>query len=250
MLTDTITASFDSLFKQVTQGIDVAVRSEETFGGFDTGEVRDPMPAALLERIQAVDGVRVAEGNVTGYAQLVGKDGKAVTTSGAPSLGVSFNQDPQFSAGSTVRSGRLPSGPDELAIDAKTAEDTGYKVGDRVKVLFQGPAREFTVSGVIGFGEADNLGGARLVGFDLPTAQEVMNREGRFDEIDAAAEAGVTPSSCATGSGPPSTTRSSRCSPARSWPRTRPPRSTTPSGGSWARPCSPSPSSPCWWARS
>ncbi|MDP9207125.1 MAG: FtsX-like permease family protein [Actinomycetota bacterium] len=193
VLTDTITASFDSLFKQVTQGIDVAVRSEETFGGFDTGEVRDPMPASLLERIQAVDGVRVAEGNVTGYAQLVGKDGKAVTTSGAPSLGVSFNQDPQFSAGSTVRSGRLPSGPSEMAIDAKTAEDTGYQVGDRAKVLFQGPARDFTVSGIIGFGEADNLGGARLVGFDLATAQEVMNRQGRFDEIDVAAEAGVTP---------------------------------------------------------
>jgi putative ABC transport system permease protein len=193
VLTDTITASFDSLFKQVTQGIDVAVRSEETFGGFETGEVRDPMPAALLDRVKAVDGVRVAEGNVTGYAQLVGKDGKAVTTGGAPSLGVSFNQDTQFTAGSTVRSGRLPSGPTELAIDAKTAEDTGYQVGDRVKVLFQGPAREFTVAGVIGFGEADNLGGARLVGFDLATAQEVMNREGRFDEIDVAAQPGVTP---------------------------------------------------------
>src|SRR5215211_633225 len=193
VLTDTITASFDDLFKQVTQGVDVAVRSEETFGGFDTGEVRDPMPASLLERVRAVDGVRVAEGSVTGYPQLVGKDGKAVTTGGAPSLGVSFNQDTAFTAGSTVRSGRLPGGPTELAIDAKTADDTGYKVGDRVKVLFQGPAREFTVSGVIGFGEADNLGGARLVGFDLATAQEVMNREGRFDEIDAAAEEGVTP---------------------------------------------------------
>jgi putative ABC transport system permease protein len=192
VLTDTITASFDSLFRQVTQGIDVAVRSEETFGGFE-GETRDPMPASLLERIKAVDGVRVAEGNVTGYAQLVGKDGKAVTTGGAPSLGVSFNQDAQFMAGSDIRSGRLPSGPTELAIDAKTATDTGYQVGDRAKVLFQGPAREFTVAGVIGFGEADNLGGARLVGFDLATAQEVMNREGRFDEIDVAAQPGVTP---------------------------------------------------------
>ncbi|HEY4727896.1 MAG TPA: FtsX-like permease family protein, partial [Actinomycetes bacterium] len=193
VLTDTITASFDNLFKQVTQGIDVAVRSKETFGGFDTGEVRDPMPASLLERVRAVDGVRVAEGSVTGYAQLVGKNGKAVTTSGAPSLGVSFNQDSAFTAGSTVRSGRLPTGPDDVAIDAKTAEDTGYKVGDRVKVLFQGPARSFTVSGIIGFGQADNLGGARLVGFDLATDQKVMNREGRFDEIDAAAEPGVTP---------------------------------------------------------
>ena len=193
VLTDTITASFDNLFKQVTQGIDVAVRSQETFGGFDTGEVRDPMPEALLDQVKAVDGVRVAEGSVTGYAQLVGKDGKAVTTGGAPSLGVSFSQDTAFSAGSTVRSGRLPSGPGELTIDAKTAEDTGYKVGDRVKVLFQGPARTFTVSGIIGFGQADNLGGARLVGFDLPTAQELLNRNGKFDEIDAAAAEGVTP---------------------------------------------------------
>jgi putative ABC transport system permease protein len=193
VLTDTITASFDALFKQVTQGIDVAVRSEETFGGFETGEVRDPMPESLLEQIRSVDGVRVAEGSVTGYAQLIGKDGQPVTTGGAPNLGVSFPQDSTFTAGSTIRSGRLPSGPDELAVDAKTAEDTGYKVGDRVKVLFQGPARSFTVSGIIGFGEADNLGGARLVGFDLATAQQVMNREGRFDEIDAAAVQGVTP---------------------------------------------------------
>jgi putative ABC transport system permease protein len=193
VLTDTITASFDNLFKQVTQGIDVAVRSEETFGGFETGEVRDPMPASLLERIRTVDGVRVAEGNVTGYAQLVGRDGQAVTTGGAPSLGVSFNSDTAFTAGSTIRSGRLPSGPNELAIDAKTAEDTGYKVGDQVKVLFQGPARTFTVGGIIGFGQADNLGGARLVGFDLATAQDVLNREGRFDEIDVAAVEGVTP---------------------------------------------------------
>ncbi|HEX2159986.1 MAG TPA: FtsX-like permease family protein [Actinomycetes bacterium] len=193
VLTDTITASFDNLFKQVTQGIDVAVRSEETFGGFETGEVRDPMPASLLERIRAVDGVRVAEGNVTGYAQLVGRDGKAVTTGGAPSLGVSFNSDTAFTAGSTIRSGRLPGGPNELAIDAKTAADTGYKVGDQVKVLFQGPARTFTVAGIIGFGQADNLGGARLVGFDLATAQDVLNREGRFDEIDVAAAEGVTP---------------------------------------------------------
>jgi putative ABC transport system permease protein len=193
VLTDTITASFDNLFKQVTEGIDVAVRSEETFGGFETGEVRDPMPASLLEQVRQVDGVRVAEGSVTGYAQLVGKDGKAVTTGGAPSLGVSFNQDTAFTAGSTIRAGRLPSGPSDVAIDAKTAEDTGYQPGDQVKVLFQGPARTFTVSGIIGFGEADNLGGARLVGFDLATAQEVLNREGRFDEIDVAAAEGVTP---------------------------------------------------------
>jgi len=193
VLTDTITATFDQLFKQVTEGVDVAVRSQETFGSLQTGETRDPMPASLLDKVKAVDGVKVAEGSVTGFAQFIGKDGKPVTTGGAPTLGVSIGSASEFTAGSTIRSGRRPSGPNEVVVDAKTAEDAGFRVGDRVKVLLQGPAQTFTISGIIGFGEADNLGGATLAGFDLPTAQKVLNREGRFDEIDVAAQDGVSP---------------------------------------------------------
>jgi putative ABC transport system permease protein len=193
VLTDTITATFDQLFKQVTEGVDVAVRSQETFGGVQTGQTRDPMPASLLDKVKAVDGVKEAEGNVTGFAQFIGKDGKPVTPGGAPTLGVSIGQSTEFTAGSTMREGRRPSGPNEVVVDAKTAEDAGFRVGDRVKVLLQGPAQTFTISGIIGFGEADNLGGATLAGFDLPTAQKVLNREGRFDEIDVAAQDGVSP---------------------------------------------------------
>jgi putative ABC transport system permease protein len=192
VLTDTISATFDNLFKQVTQGIDVAVRTNATFSSQGM-ETREPMPASVLNQVRAVDGVRVAEGNVTGYAQFVGKDGKPVTTGGAPTLGVSFAAGTPFTAGSEIRAGRLPSGPGEVAMDARTAEDAGFQVGDRVKVLFQGPARTFTIVGIVGFGQADNLGGATLAGFDLPTAQRVLNREGEFDEIDVAAEPGVTP---------------------------------------------------------
>jgi putative ABC transport system permease protein len=193
VLTDTITATFDQLFKQVTEGVDVAVRSQETFGGLETGQTRDPMPASLLDKVKAVDGVKEAEGSVTGFAQFIGKDGKPVSPGGAPTLGVSIGQSSEFTAGSTMREGRRPSGPNEVVVDAKTAEDAGFRVGDRVRVLLQGPAREFTISGIIGFGEADNLAGATLAGFDLPTAQQVLNREGRFDEIDVAAQDGVSP---------------------------------------------------------
>jgi putative ABC transport system permease protein len=192
VLTDTISATFDNLFKQVTKGIDVAVRTGATFSSQGM-EVREPMPASVLDQVKAVDGVRVAEGNVTGYAQFVGKDGKPVTTGGAPTLGVSFAAGTPFTAGSEMRAGRLPSGPGEVVVDAKTAKDAGFQVGDRVKVLFQGPARTFTVVGIVGFAEADNLGGATLAGFDLRTAQQVLNRVGRYDEIDVAAQPGVTP---------------------------------------------------------
>ena len=192
VLTDTINATFTNLFDEVTQGIDVAVRSRDVFTG-QMGEVRDPIPEEVLNEVKAVDGVKVAEGSVTGFAQFVDKDGKPVTTGGAPTLGVSISSAPELQAGTTVRSGRLPSGPDEMVVDAQTAEKHGFAVGDRVKVLLQGPARTFTVSGIIGFGEAGNLGGATLAGFTLPTAQEVLNREGRFDEIDVVAAEGTTP---------------------------------------------------------
>jgi len=193
VLTDTITATFDNLFKQVTQGIDVAVRSQETFGGVQTGQTRDPLPASLLDQVKAVGGVKDAEGEVTGFAQFIGKDGKPVTTGGAPTLGVSIGASQEFTAGSTLRSGRRPSGPGEVVVDAKTAADEGFQVGDRVKVLLQGPAQTFTISGIIGFGEASNLGGATLAGFDLPTAQKVLNREGHYDQIDVAAKDGTSP---------------------------------------------------------
>ena len=192
VLTDTINATFTNLFDEVTQGIDVAVRSKDVFTG-QMGEVRDPIPEEVLNEVKAVDGVKVAEGSVTGFAQFVDKDGKPVTTGGAPTLGVSISSAPELQAGTTVRSGRLPSGPDEMVVDAQTADKHGFAVGDRVKVLLQGPARTFTVSGIIGFGEAGNLGGATLAGFTLPTAQEVLNREGRFDEIDVVAAEGTTP---------------------------------------------------------
>jgi putative ABC transport system permease protein len=192
VLTDTINATFTNLFDQVTKGIDVAVRSRESFSN-QGNEIRDPIPAAVLDQVKGVDGVKAAEGTVTGFAQFIDKDGKPVTTGGAPTLGVSTSSTPELQAGTTIREGRLPSGPDEMAVDAQTAEKAGFKPGDRVKVLLQGPARTFTVSGVIGFGSAGNLGGATLAAFDLPTAQEVLNRKGRFDEIDVVAAEGVTP---------------------------------------------------------
>jgi putative ABC transport system permease protein len=191
VLTDTMSRAFNDLFKTATAGVDVAVRTKATFGQNQSGDVRDPIPAALLDRIKAVDGVKVADGSVSGFAQFIGKDGKPVTTGGAPTLGVSVSTEPGLQGATTLRSGRLPSGPNEVAVDARTASKQGFKVGDQVKVLLQGGARTFTVSGVIGFGQADNLAGATLAAFDPATAQQVLNRKGVFDEIDVVGQPGV-----------------------------------------------------------
>src|SRR2546423_1815965 len=198
VLTDTINKTFTDLFQQTTKGTDVAVRSKANVSG-NGGQQRAPLPAALLAQIKGdgktpgIPGVQDAEGQVGGYAQFIGTNGKPVTTGGAPTLGVSLSTVPQLQAGTTVREGTRPTGPTEVAIDAHTAKQQGFHVGDQVKILFQGPPRTFTVAGILGFGPADNLAGATLAGFDLLTAQQVLNRPAVYDEIDVVAAPGVSP---------------------------------------------------------
>jgi putative ABC transport system permease protein len=192
VLTDTMNATFAQLFKDTTKGIDVVVQTRQTFSG-EQGDTRDPVPESLLQQVKAVDGVKIAEGSVNGFAQFIGKNGKAVTTGGAPTLGVSAGDSPELNSAFALRSGRVPSGPNEVAVDARTAAKQGFKVGDRVKVLSQGPTRSYTVSGIVGFGQADNLAGATLAVFDLKTAQQVLDSQGKFNEIDVVAQPGTTP---------------------------------------------------------
>jgi putative ABC transport system permease protein len=87
-----------------------------------------------------------------------------------------------------------PSGPDEVVIDAATARNANLAIGDRVRILFQGPPGEFTIVGVAGFGEADNLGGATLAVFDTETAQTVLGKQGVYDAISVVGDEGVAAS--------------------------------------------------------
>jgi putative ABC transport system permease protein len=191
VLTDTINGTFDKLFNTVTSGTDVTVRTLSDFQSQGGPSLRDPVPASLATQIQAVDGVKDVQGSVQGYAQFIGKDGKPVTTQ-APTFGQSIGPVAALNGSAVAREGRFPSGPDEVAVDARTAKKQGFAIGDRVKILFEGPPRTFTVVGIMGFGEVDNLAGATFAGFDIPTAQEVLNRKDQYDSIDVVADDGVS----------------------------------------------------------
>ena len=194
VLTDTLNHTFDNLFTTAAKGIDVQVRSRAAFEATQGNATdREPVQASLLRTVRAIDGVRFADGEVGGYAQIVDKKGKAIAPQGPPTIGTNYPSHPELTALS-IRQGRRPQGPDEVAIDATTAKKHGFKVGDQVKILLIGPARTFKLSGIMGFGDADNLVGATMAAFDTPTAQRVLNEVGRFDAIDVAAAPGVSPS--------------------------------------------------------
>jgi putative ABC transport system permease protein len=193
VLTDTMNRTFDDLVSEGVAGVDVYVRSESAFMSLAAGQEaqREPIDESLLAAVQEVEGVRVAAGSVAGYAQLVDKQGEAIVPTGPPTLGVSWPPDQALSPYS-LRDGRAPVGEGEVAIDARTARQYGFRVGDPVTVQFLEPSGQFRVVGIVGYGEADNLAGATLAVFELETAQTVLGRVGEYDTIDVAAEEGVS----------------------------------------------------------
>jgi putative ABC transport system permease protein len=187
VLTDTLNSTFTRLFKQIDGGVDVRVRSKATFSevGRGGGSKYQPVPESLLETVRAVPGVKGATGEIeVQWAQMLDKKGKPIGGNGPPTLGVAVSQDPSISR-LTFTTGRRPVGPDEVAIDAGTAKKYKYRVGDRIKILLRGPAREFTVAGTVKVGSADNLAGATIAAFDMPTAQAVLDHPGTYDAVDA-----------------------------------------------------------------
>ena len=87
VLTDTLHNTFDTLFGHIYQNIDFEIRGKAAFTDNNRrGRRRGPQtdPESIITDIRQVPGVSYAEGTVSGYAQFVAPDGKAVSTGGAP----------------------------------------------------------------------------------------------------------------------------------------------------------------------
>jgi putative ABC transport system permease protein len=190
VLTDTLSHLFDNVMTDATAGVDVYVRGHSAFVNQMTADVdREPVPQSLLPKVLVVPGVAHAEGSVGGPAQFIGKDGKAIVNSGAPTFGVSWTDPPLSSA--RVREGRAPQNDSEVAIDVATARRYGFHVGDRIGILLNGPVQNFQVVGLVGLGDSDNIAGATMAVFDLSTAQRVLNKVGVYDSIEVGAAPGT-----------------------------------------------------------
>jgi putative ABC transport system permease protein len=191
VLTDTLHQTFNTLFGHVYQNIDFEVRGKAAFtDSSGTTAARKAIPESLLGPVRGVAGVAAAEGSVTGYAQFVAHDGKAVTTGGAPTIGLSFDPNNQLSA-LHLAEGTAPTTPDDVVMDAGTAQKYHFVVGQHVRVLLAGPPQTFTLTGIIRFGTASNLAGATLAAFSLPTAQHLFGLTGHLDAIDVVATPGA-----------------------------------------------------------
>jgi putative ABC transport system permease protein len=196
VLTDTIDKAFDAIFTESYANTDAAISGKAPDISFEGTTADAPtVPATLLERVRGLDGAEAATGSVIDdtATKILKPDGKAINTQGAPSFG--FGIDPEQSQFNPLKlvEGTWPSQPDQVVIDATTADEQGYGVGDTVKIATLKPVRDFRVSGVAQYGSVSSLGTTTFAVFTIPTAQELLEREGQFDAISVAAVDGVTP---------------------------------------------------------
>jgi len=190
VLTDTLHNTFNVLFGNIYAKIDFQVRGVAQLGSGGNA-VRNTIPESLLATVRAVPGVAAAEGQVTGYAQFVAPDGKPIQTGGAPTLGISFVSDQQISSLHLIAGGP-PVTSDDVVMDAGTAQKYGFTVGQRVRILSALPPRTYTITGIAQFGSANNLAGATLAAFTLPTAQAVAQEVGQLDDINVVTTPGAS----------------------------------------------------------
>jgi putative ABC transport system permease protein len=193
VLTDTLNRTFDTLIGTAYQHINFQIRGRAAFNN-DTAAAangtadRKPIPASLAAAVRRLPGVASVDPSVAGYAQFV-SGGSAIGGAGS-ALGFSFDPNRQLSSVRLVQ-GSAPSAADDVVMDRGTATKYHFQVGDRVRVLSGGPPQSFTITGIVTFGTADNLAGATLAGFDLPTAQALFNTRGDYDAINILAKPGA-----------------------------------------------------------
>ncbi len=197
ILTDTVQRAFNNLLVDSYAGTDAVVTGKGLDISID-GEKPPPPPvdSSLLDAVRGVDEVALATGSVLDErsTKILDEKGEPASSEGWPTLGFGIDTDPAYDRFNPLNllEGRWPAGPDEVVIDSGTVDEQGFEVGDTVEISTLQPKRGFELVGVAQYGDVESLGGFSFTVFTVPTAQELLGREGQYDVISVAAREDVS----------------------------------------------------------
>ncbi|PIE27136.1 MAG: hypothetical protein CSA58_05660, partial [Micrococcales bacterium] len=128
VFTDTMRSSFNSVVDGSLANIDVQVIGD--------GDASPGVPLSYVEQLRSVDGVYAVEPATEGPVSLIGSDGKAIASGGAPVSGFAWNEGRNStSATAGIVEGRAPRAENEIVLNTSAAEKAELQVGDDTKVL-------------------------------------------------------------------------------------------------------------------
>ncbi len=184
VFSDTLTATINGVVQTANENVDALVRAPEPIA-LDFTQTGVTIDGTLLDTVTQLPEVAQADIQITGYAQLIGPDGRAVVDqSTASTLGFDWSASDELNPFNLV-DGTAPIRSDEIVIDHASAKSSGYAVGDTATVLTAGDARTFRIVGVADYGDADSQGGAGAVLFERGTAEALLTEPGQVNSIVA-----------------------------------------------------------------
>jgi len=186
VFTDTINASFDAIFTKAYEKTDIVVSPGDDVTNQDG--VKAPLPASVLTKVKATDGIANAEGGIFDFGSTVlNTKGKKLGQGGI----VASRRDNARYELFDIASGRFPAAPGEVAIDRSTADNKHLKVGGQVVIAGQVPKETFRIVGTIRIQGVDSLGGSPVTMLTLAEAQRITGKVGKLDEVDATLKKGA-----------------------------------------------------------
>jgi putative ABC transport system permease protein len=192
VFTDTMNTTFDKLFAATSSDVTVSAK-----GASDTGETtsdngRPPViPASVLGEVRRADGVKSVEGTVfsTSVTVVDGDKDSLSPTSGGPTIVGSWNGNDARTM--KITDGAAPKGPDQVMVDADTADKHGLELGDEIGVINVVGTHTARISGIADFTVTNP--GAAIFYLDTKTAQQALVGEsGVYTNVNVTAAAGVS----------------------------------------------------------
>ncbi|GGT07989.1 membrane protein [Streptomyces toxytricini] len=190
VFTDTMNTTFDKLF--AVTGADVTVSPKAAEDGDDLPGSGRPevLAGSVLEQVRRVDGVADVQGGVLSMSVTLvnGKNENLGSTTGAPTIAANWSASELKSM--KIASGREPSGPGEMMVDADTARKHGLELGQELRAITVIGDVRARISGIAAFTVTNP--GAAVVYFDTATAQEkLLGAPGVFTHVAVTAADGV-----------------------------------------------------------
>ena len=195
VLTDTITAAFTNVVSDSYSNSDAVISGKVAFKNTNSNTEETPaFPAAVLTKVKALPDVAAAAGGVGDQVKLIDRNGKVISTGGGESIASSVDpaNDKRFNPLNLV-AGKWPVGNGQIAIDKRTSQNEHYAVGDSIGIAADEGVLQMEITGIATFASSSSIGASTFAIFDVPTAQQLFDKEGKFDQIQVAAKSGVTP---------------------------------------------------------
>ncbi|MFF9771674.1 ABC transporter permease [Streptomyces sp. NPDC053086] len=192
VFTDTMNTTFDKLFQATSSDVTVSAKGSSDSGETTSRTGKPPVvPASVLGEVRGAEGVKSAEGTVfsTSVTVVDADKDKLSPSSGAPTIVGSWNGNDARTM--EITSGTAPKGPDQVMVDADTADKHHLKLGDEIGVITVVGTHHARVSGIAAFKVTNP--GAAIFYLDTKTAQQTLvGRTGVYTNVNVTAVEGVS----------------------------------------------------------